>query len=112
MAARIRKYQLKTLEIIASIKPSAPSKMSSILLWRYGKKYSRDILRDIVDRLAAGKASSCFKLMIHVPERIMSDLSREREENQFWKFEFQPKTGCVGKPRPFVVSGNMRGEPA
>jgi hypothetical protein len=112
VAARIRKYQLKTLEIIVSIKPSAPSKMISILLWRYGKKYSRDILKDIVDRRAAGKASACFKLMIHVPECIMGDLSREREDDQLRNFEFQPQTGCVGEPGPFVVRCNMRGDPA
>jgi len=68
--------------------------------------------RDVFGRLANGKASSCLKLVIHMPERIVGGLSSEREQNQLWKLELQPKTSCVGEARPFVIRRNMRADPA
>jgi hypothetical protein len=69
-------------------------------------------LENVIGKLANGSASSRLKRTVHMPERVVSDLTSEREHNQLWKFELQPKTSCVGESWPFIVTRDMRVEPA
>ena len=77
VSARIGKDQLKTLKVIASIEPSAPSEMGWIFLRGHGKQHGRTIFKNVVLGFADGEAFACLKLAIDVPKRIVRDLSAE-----------------------------------
>jgi hypothetical protein len=68
---------LKTLKLVAPIEPSAPSEMGLIFFGRHRKQDRRNILKNVVPGFADGELFSRLQLAIHMPKRVVSDLSVE-----------------------------------
>jgi hypothetical protein len=102
-SARIGKDQLKTLKLVAPIEPSAPSEMGRIFLRRHRKQHRRNIFENVVLWFTDGEVFSRLEPAIHVPKRIVCDLSAEREHDQFRKPELQPNAGRVAESRSIAV---------